>query len=492
MQAISHEVACRAACEHNPPLMAGSDASGKKKKDWKHWAFFCLRWGIAVCGIWYVFSKMSLHDQALVILDTNRNVPELVTLDHSVPEDAAAFPIYDPKFPGGRPVPRDHVVNNPDPAQALEIVPGGLILVKVVGLDLPAKLDHTVKPSRLLVIEHPKNPKTDVAKWIPFSAVRNYQVNVPYPRVQVGILSLIRGANPWLLALSILVFPLTFIITSFRWHELLKVLDIHIGLWRVFVLNMVGSFYNTFMPGSTGGDALKAYYASKQTPHRMRAVMSVLVDRVIGLLALIIVGGVAASFKLDIHACFKVAVGAAAILFCFLCGLVLFYNPTMHRVSGLDFFLRKLPMQKQVRSAVDSMHLYGKRPGLALWTLVMSLPVHGAVVTSAMLAGIAFGLPLHWAYYWVAVPVIVLAGAIPISPQGAGVMEAFAILLTRNQGVTISQAFALTMSIRLVQILWNLTGGLFVLRGGFHAPTETEQKELEESPVEGLPIVTAG
>ena len=53
-------------------------------------------------------------------------------------------------------------------------------------------------------------------------------------------------------------------------------------------------------------------------------------------------------------------------------------------------------------------------------------------------------------------------------------MEFFAILLTKRQGCTVSQAFALTMSIRIVQILWNLTGGIFVLRGGFHAPTETE------------------
>jgi uncharacterized membrane protein YbhN (UPF0104 family) len=110
----------------------------------------------------------------------------------------------------------------------------------------------------------------------------------------------------------------------------------------------------------------------------------------------------------------------------------------------------------------------------------MSLPVHGAVVVSATFAGMAFGLPISWPYYWVAVPVIVLSGSIPISPQGAGVMEFFAILLTRAHGVTISQAFALTMSIRVVQILWNLTGGIFVLRGGFHAPTSAERHELEE------------
>jgi hypothetical protein len=96
-----------------------------------------------------------------------------------------------------------------------------------------------------------------------------------------------------------------------------------------------------------------------------------------------------------------------------------------------------------------------------------------------MLAGMALDLPLTGRYYWVVVPVVVLVGAIPISPQGAGVMEFFAILLTRSQNCSVSRAFALTMSIRLVQMLWNLAGGIFVLRGGYHAPTEQEQREIE-------------
>jgi hypothetical protein len=107
-----------------------------------------------------------------------------------------------------------------------------------------------------------------------------------------------------------------------------------------------------------------------------------------------------------------------------------------------------------------------------------------------MLAGMAFGLPLKPPYYFVVVPVVVLAGAVPISPQGAGVMEFFAIILTRRAGCTVSQAFALTMSIRLVQIVWNLVGGVFVFRGGYHAPTEAETESLEtdtEPPPGGQP-----
>jgi len=471
--------------------MAGNTPKEKKKKSAKQWALFGLRWGVAAVGVWLVVKNISLHDQALVVLNTSTNRPEIVQLNTGVAdtraEDGATFPVIDPSGSGKIVnVPRDEVLNPPDVKKVNCVVPGNNVMTSrfLLGTDLSGKLDNNPALVRLLVAD---DAKTGPAEWILPAQAPGYALATPYPRVQIGIENLVRRANPSLLWASLLVFPITFLVTSYRWNELLKALDIRMPQSRTFVLNMVGCFYSSFLPGSTGGDAFKAYYASKQTPHRTRAVMSVLVDRAVGLLALIIVGGVAASCEWEIPACRKVAIASAALVGCTVIGLLVFYNATLHRISGLDFILKKLPMQKQVRGAVDAMHQYAKQPGLAIWSLIVSFPVHGTVVTSAMFAGMAFGLPLHWQYYWVAVPVIVLAGAIPISPQGAGVMEGFAILLTHPQRVSIAMAVALTMSIRMVQILWNLAGGLFVLRGGFHAPNAEEKGELASLPPEDGP-----
>jgi uncharacterized protein (TIRG00374 family) len=291
---------------------------------------------------------------------------------------------------------------------------------------------------------------------------------------------MMRQADITYVLAALAIFPLTILITSVRWHELLKAVDIRLTVGRTFVLNMVGLFYNTIMPtGSTGGDVFKAYYVAKQTHHRTRAVMSVLVDRIIGLLALIILGGAMAGLQSQIPRCRQVAIASAAILVLFAVSMVVFYSPLLRRITGLNFILRLLPMQKQVQSALETMHMYGRRPVLATAALLVSFPVHIIVILAAQLCGIAFGLHINPFYYWMAVPVIVLSSAIPISPQGAGVMEYFAIKLLEPQGVTVAQAFALTMSIRLTQIFWNLTGGIFVLRGGFHAPTQSEQKQVE-------------
>jgi hypothetical protein len=328
-------------------------------------------------------------------------------------------------------------------------------------------------------------------RWV-WAADTDYQVTLPHPRVQIGVRHLLSSARHGYLIFSLLIFPLTFVITSLRWHELLKALDIRLTLERTFVLNMVGAFYNTFMLGSVGGDVLKMYYVAKQTHHRTRAVISVAVDRIIGLLALIILGGSMAAYSamhLGIPQTRGVAIASLAIILATIAGLIVFYNQRLHRLSGLDWLLGRLPMKERVGRAVEAMRLYGKRPGVAAGALLVSFPVHVVVICSAFLAGVAFGLHIPAAYYWTVVPVAVLAGSIPISPQGAGVMEYFAIWLLAPLGVGVAEAVVLTMSIRLVQVLWNLTGGLVVLRGGYHAPTAAQEHELEAEDEDTAPAM---
>jgi uncharacterized membrane protein YbhN (UPF0104 family) len=203
--------------------------------------------------------------------------------------------------------------------------------------------------------------------------------------------------------------------------------------------------------------------------------MSVIVDRVVGLVALIIVGGVMAAWQYQIPECRDVAILCGLIVLCTVAGLIFLCNAKLRRMSGLDFIINRLPMQQQVQKALAAVELYRSKPWLLLATVVMTFPVHITVIISAMFIGTAFNLPLPLMYYWAAVPVIVLVGSIPISPQGAGVMELLALQLTRVYGTTPGQAFAWIMTFRLIQMAWNLTGGVFVLFGNYHAPTQPEE-----------------
>jgi len=460
----------------------------------KKWSKFALRWGIAIAGIAIVLSNISLHDRVLALGLKPNNIPVEVKLHSSAPlrvNERTVFEAIDPVEGKYVSLSRAQLTNRPD---RKTVTLNDASNVPLLAMDLTDDA-RDAQVRRLLIAD----PATGEGKWIEPSAVKGgFELRVPNPLIDRGVNTMLAQADKRYLWLAIGIFPVVFLLTAFRWQRLLKAIEVTLPFRRIFALNMVGCFYNSFMPGSTGGDVLKAWYVAKQTHHRTRAVMSVIIDRLIGLIALVILGGSMATFQWiastdpndpATRKCMQVSIGSMVILLACATGLAVFYVPALRKYTGLNFLLRRLPMQAQVGKALETMDLYRRRPGLILAALCLTFPVHGTVVMSAMLCGMAFHLPLEWWYYFVAVPVIVLSGSIPISPQGAGVMEFFAIVLTRSRGVTIGEAFALTMCIRLVQILWNLTGGIFVMFGGYHAPTDKEQASLTDDDGGGAPAL---
>ncbi|MBC7783020.1 MAG: flippase-like domain-containing protein [Burkholderiales bacterium] len=443
---------------------------------------FVLRWTIAVVGIAWVVSNLHLHDR-IRVLDAN-DLPVEVRL-MSGTEYGAQFEYLSPIDGRTESVSADRVINGPD---RKTVSLGGTAPVQLLGMRLIGDIDKKPLVRDLLI----KDPQTGHGRFIPVTDVPAYALDIPQPRIERGAITMMREANPRLLAVAVAVVPITFLCTTIRWSWLLRALGIGIPFLRVLTLTMVGAFYNTFMPGSTGGDVIKAYYAAKQAPQRRTAaVMSVIIDRIIGLLALIMLGGTMAALQYAsaddknnpvARACLRVALAAAILLGITSCGIFLVYAQRLRQALGLNALVRWLPMQDKLSKIIEVVRVYRGRQTLMFWTLIITFPVHITVIVSTMLAGHAFGLPISPSYYFIVVPVVVLVGAIPLSPQGVGVMEAFAFYLTRQQGATVNQALALTMSIRLLQIVWNLVGGLFVLRGGYQTPTQREQDDMESLP----------
>lgn len=445
---------------------------------------FLLRWGVAVAGITWVVLNLNLSDRVTVLDRLTGRPVSMVTLGTARDSDLA-FRVVEPAAGMELTVSRSELVTRPD-RKSVTLTDGTTHpLLAVRPLPDP---DLSRLPTEILIESDPDDPTPAGVRWIPPEMVAGgFLVDVPYPPLEIGLIRMFRQASPFYLWLAVMVFPVTFLITSFRWYTLLRVLDVSIPLRRAFTLTMVGSFYSTFMPGITGGDFFKAYYAAKNTTRRTQAIMSVIIDRGIGLLGLVLLGGTCAAMQWHIPECRNVAIIAAFMLTAAFVGGVLLSQPGLRRATGLNFLLRRLPFQEKVGKITDTLEIYGRRPFVILGALAITLPVHATVVVSAYFAGRAFNLPLDPSFYWVVVPVTVLAGSIPISPQGAGVMEFFAILLTHSQGVTVGQALALTLSIRFVPLVWNLLAGVMVLRGGYQAPRELPAEVLSdpEQPAHG-------
>jgi uncharacterized protein (TIRG00374 family) len=73
------------------------------------------------------------------------------------------------------------------------------------------------------------------------------------------------------------------LLTFVRWYVLVRAQDLPFTLFNAFRLGLIGYFLNTFLPGSVGGDIIKAAFLAREQSRRTVAVATVLIDRFIGL-----------------------------------------------------------------------------------------------------------------------------------------------------------------------------------------------------------------
>ena len=96
-----------------------------------------------------------------------------------------------------------------------------------------------------------------------------------------------------LLAAGQLIYLCAVVLTFVRWFMLVRVIEPHFKLSSTFVLGLIGMVFNLVIPGGVGGDFIKAAYLARMRIRRTQAIASMVIDRILGLLALFILAAVA-------------------------------------------------------------------------------------------------------------------------------------------------------------------------------------------------------
>lgn len=308
--------------------------------------------------------------------------------------------------------------------------------------------------------------------------------------------TLARADARWLLA-GLLGYGFVELIATLRWQLLLRVQDIQLSFRRVFALTMVGVFFNFFIPGGTGGDAVKIFYLVKETPGRRgKALLSVLVDRLIGLLALIVFAGLLIAWKW--HWLFS-APGTAHWIWIALAvlggGLSFIGASFVVTEFGLVHRLpARMPGRDKFAELALAYGVYGRawRPGFAAF--VLSLAAHAGFFGVFYCALRALAPPEMQVptltQFMAIMPIIGTITSLPISLGGVGwremLFETFFVgLCATSAGV----AVAISSAGFLLLLAWGLVGGVIY---AFYRPSEharigairTEVRELEHQLAE--------
>ena len=93
--------------------------------------------------------------------------------------------------------------------------------------------------------------------------------------------------QPKILVLGFLIFFIQLIIFSFRWQLFVNLIS-NVSIRKILKLNLVGLFFNLFIPGGVGGDIVKALELSKSDSiSRSQGLSTVLSDRIFGLFSMV-------------------------------------------------------------------------------------------------------------------------------------------------------------------------------------------------------------
>ena len=162
---------------------------------------------------------------------------------------------------------------------------------------------------------------------------------------------------------GILAYILVEIFAAFRWQILLRVQKIQLSFPRIAGLFLIGMFYNQFLPGGTGGDIIKSYLLLKETPDKKAgALLAVVFDRLIGLVALVAITVTLVSLRFDILSKSPETRRLLWILL-FLLGSSIAALLTSFIISGFNLFHwlpHKFPGREKLIEVSAAYHLYAR------------------------------------------------------------------------------------------------------------------------------------
>jgi hypothetical protein len=221
------------------------------------------------------------------------------------------------------------------------------------------------------------------------------------------------------------------VISTVRWKLFLPGVN---GMRRLFSLYMIGSFFNIFLPGVIGGDAVKGYYLYQATGKGSLSLASIFMDRYIGFVGLITICAVAFPFGFTYLAGSPVTWLLPLIVLSFIGASLLIFGLRLgQRIRFLSEFYTYF-------------HAYWHQKKVIGKTFTLSVLVQFAGIFAVYLLALGLGQNVPFLAFLIFLPLIILFTTIPISISGLGVRESASVLLFGLIGIRAEVATAISLS----------------------------------------------
>lgn len=310
-----------------------------------------------------------------------------------------------------------------------------------------------------------RSPARLANEWTKLSRTAQWQLGWTYgpPALWEALCSVNVGA----LALSFILMGGTLVIGVARWRMVLRVQGLALPLARAVEISLVAHFFNSFLLGTAGGDVMKAYCAARETHHKKtEAVVTVFVDRVIGLWAMLLFATlmIAPNFVLFLQPGLRTAAASVVAMTIAASGFVFlaFRGGVSKRWSGARALLRRLPKAAVIERSLDSCREFGRERGFLRRTLTLSMLLNLLCVLQFFVLALGLHMPVSFLALCLIVPTVICISAVPIFPGGLGLRENLVVQLLAAPAIAVTATPALSLSLLAFagSLFWSLVGGV--------------------------------
>jgi glycosyltransferase 2 family protein len=310
---------------------------------------------------------------------------------------------------------------------------------------------------------------------------RGERFNVAWSYGPSGLLETLSSMDPKYLVLSVMLMGVILFLGVIRWQIILNVHGLKMRLSRSTEISLIAHFFNSFLLGSVGGDLLKAYYVARETHHKKtEAVVTVAVDRVVGLFSMLLLACLmmlpnlqfitaTPQIRMVTWIILLMTIGCAGFM------VVAFWGGISKGVPRAREWLRKLPKGDVFERTLGAFREFGKDRWFILRVLPVSMIANVVCILHFLVLLWGFHLKVPVLALAVIVPIVTCISTLPITPSGLGVRENLYVLTLAAPGLDVPPAEAL-----LVSLVGYATSLFWSAIGGFVYATVRKKEHLEE------------
>lgn len=215
---------------------------------------------------------------------------------------------------------------------------------------------------------------------------------------------------------------------------------------------MIGSFFNTLLPGIIGGDAVKAYYLYKETGNSGIAMASVFMDRYVGFVSLMFITLIALPFGISYIKGTELEYLFPGIVLAFIAGSIAFFRL---RIGG------SIKMLREFYSFFDAYRDFNKSSMVLLKSLILSVIIQIMNMMAVYIISHGLGIGISFLSIMLFIPLIVTVSMVPLSISGLGVREGAFVILFGKVGIRPEVAISISLLWFISVVIGSLPGLVF-------------------------------